>query len=56
MATSFVKFAEDSKVNPDPHPFIEFWRYSHPAAQRRIDFALAYKPWEKGQPNELWKR
>jgi Zn-dependent protease with chaperone function len=55
-ATSEVKFAEDSKVDPRPNRFIEFWRYSHPAAQRRIDFALAYKPWERGQPNELWKR
>lgn len=54
-ATSEVKFAEDSKVNPSPNRFIELWRYSHPAAQRRIDFALQYRPWEKGQPNELWK-
>lgn len=54
-ATSEVKFAEDSKVNPVPNRFIELWRYSHPAAQRRIDFALQYRPWEKGQPNELWK-
>jgi Zn-dependent protease with chaperone function len=53
-ATSEVKFAEDSKVDPQPNRFIEFWRYSHPAAQRRIDFALQYRPWEKGQPNELW--
>jgi Zn-dependent protease with chaperone function len=54
-ATSEVKFAEDSKVNPSPNRFIEFWRYSHPAAQRRIDFALQYRPWETGRPNELWK-
>ncbi len=43
MASSFVKFAEDSKVNPQPHPFIEFWRYSHPSLARRIDFVLHYK-------------
>ena len=53
-ATSEVKFAEDSKVDPRPNAFLEFWRYSHPAPQRRIDFALQYRPWEKGQPNELW--
>src|SRR6266849_323384 len=45
-ASSFVKFAEDSKVDPNPPRFIEWWRYSHPAAQRRIDFALSYRPWE----------
>ena len=45
MASSFVKFAEDSKRDPSPPRFIEWWRYSHPAAQRRIDFALSYRPW-----------
>jgi Zn-dependent protease with chaperone function len=47
MATAFVKLAEDSKRDPDPNAFIEFWRYSHPAINKRIAFALAYKPWEK---------
>lgn len=55
-ASSFVKFAVDSKVNPYPNRFIEFWRYSHPSLARRIDFVLHYKPWEQGKPNELWKR
>ncbi len=56
MASSFVKFAEDSKADPRPPRFIEWWRYSHPSLGRRIDFVLAYKPWEKGQPNQLWRR
>src|SRR5437867_9275350 len=47
MASSFVKFAEDSKHDPNPPRFIEWWRYSHPSDQRRIDFALSYRPWEK---------
>jgi len=55
MASAFVKLSEDSKSNPRPHPFIEFWRYSHPSIARRVEFALAYKPWEKGEPNQLWK-
>ena len=55
MATSFIKFAEDSKVNPSPYPFIEFWRYSHPSLARRIIFVLHYKPWAEGKPNELWR-
>ena len=54
MASSFVKFAEDSKADPRPPRFIEWWRYSHPSLGRRIDFVLAYKPREKGQPNQLW--
>jgi STE24 endopeptidase len=49
-ASAFVKFAEDSKQDPNPPRFIEWWRYSHPAAQRRIDFALRYRPWESGRP------
>jgi len=56
MASSFVKFAEDSKADPRPPRFIEWWRYSHPSLGRRIDFVLAYKPWEKGEPNQLWHR
>ncbi|HEY8848337.1 MAG TPA: M48 family metallopeptidase [Thermoanaerobaculia bacterium] len=47
MASSFVKFAEDSKRDPNPPRFIEWWLYSHPSAQHRIDFALSYKPWQK---------
>ncbi len=40
MATSFVKFAEDSKVNPAPPAFIEWWHYSHPSTNKRIAFCL----------------
>ncbi|MFL6247821.1 MAG: M48 family metallopeptidase [Thermoanaerobaculia bacterium] len=55
FATAFVKFAEDSKRDPSPHPFIKFWLYTHPPIAERIPFALHYKPWEKGQPNQVWK-
>lgn len=55
MATAFVKFAEDSKVDPTPNAFIEFWRYSHPSLTKRIEFVRNYKPWEHGEPNQLWK-
>jgi Zn-dependent protease with chaperone function len=56
FATAFVKMAEDSKREPKPHPFIKFWFYSHPPIAERIPFALAYKPWEKGEPNQMWER
>ena len=46
MATAFIKLAEDTKINPAPHPFMEFWRYSHPSINKRIDFVLHYRPWE----------
>lgn len=55
MASSFVKFAEDSKADPRPPRFIEWWRYSHPSLGRRIDFVMAYHPWETGAPNQLWR-
>jgi STE24 endopeptidase len=49
MARAFVKFAEDSKRDPYPNRFLEFWRYSHPSLGRRIEFALGYRPWEQGK-------
>ena len=55
FATAFVQMAEDSKRDPSPHPFIKFWRYTHPPIAERIPFALQYKPWEKGEPNQVWK-
>ena len=54
-ARAFVKLAEDSKVLPDPHPFIRFWRYSHPTLKERIEFCESYKPWEQGLPNQAWR-
>lgn len=55
MATAFVKLAENAKREPNPHPFIKYWRYSHPPIAERIPFALSYRPWEKGEPNRVWK-
>lgn len=55
FAHAFIKLAEDSKRDPDPPRFMEIWRYSHPAISRRIAFALDYRPWERGEPNRLWK-
>jgi STE24 endopeptidase len=40
MASAFVKLAEDSKGDPSPNAFIEWWCYSHPATDERIAFAL----------------
>jgi len=43
LASSFRKFAEDSKVNPEPSRFIELWHFSHPSTNERIRFALEHK-------------
>ena len=42
MATALVKLAEDSKSIPNPSPFIEWWRYSHPSTDKRIAFVLGW--------------
>ncbi len=52
MATAFRKMAEDSKRDPSPHPFIEYWRYTHPPIAKRIPFALSYRPWERSGRGE----
>jgi STE24 endopeptidase len=49
MAIAFRKMAEDSKRDPSPHPFIKYWRYSHPPIAERIPFALSYRPWVKAE-------
>ncbi len=53
-ARAFVKLAEDSKVLPDPSPFVYFWRYSHPSLASRVVFCRSYRPWEQGRPNSAW--
>lgn len=53
MATAFIKLAENAKIDPRPHPFIEFWRYSHPSIARRIEFVLNYKPQSRPQASGL---
>jgi STE24 endopeptidase len=30
---------------PNPHPYIVFWRYSHPPTGPRMQFAQQYDPW-----------
>jgi STE24 endopeptidase len=45
----FQKLGETSFDDPTPHPFIEFWTYSHPSIADRAAFAKAYNPWTEGQ-------
>lgn len=39
-ARAFIKLAEGSKIDPTPHRFMKFWRYSHPPLSERIELAL----------------
>ena len=45
----FQRLGETSLDDPTPHPFVEFWTYSHPSIAERAAFALAYNPWAPGQ-------
>lgn len=42
-ATSFDKLSVFNLSDPDPHPVIEFWFYSHPALKSRMEFVRAYR-------------
>ncbi len=43
-ATAFDKLAVFNLSDPDPHPFIEFWFYDHPALKKRMEFVRNYHP------------
>jgi STE24 endopeptidase len=45
----FQRLGETSLDDPTPHPFVEFWTYSHPSIAERAAFAQAYNPWAPGQ-------
>lgn len=43
-ATAFDKLGAYNLSDPNPSPIIEFWFYSHPALQKRMEFVRSYKP------------
>lgn len=45
----FQLLGETSLDDPTPHPFVEFWSYSHPSTASRAAFAAAYNPWIAGR-------
>jgi STE24 endopeptidase len=45
----FQRLGETSLDDPTPHPFVEFWTYSHPSIANRAAFAAAYNPWTNGE-------
>jgi STE24 endopeptidase len=53
---TFQVLGENSLEDPTPHPFVEWWSYSHPSIQNRTAFAAAYDPWRAGQRPRYFKR
>lgn len=53
---AFDVLGENSLVDPNPNPFIEFWTYNHPAIGRRAAFAKAYDPWAPGMEPKYFKK
>jgi STE24 endopeptidase len=45
----FQRLGETSLDDPTPHPFVEFWTFSHPSTAERAAFAAAYNPWKAGE-------
>lgn len=43
-AISFDKLSVYNLSDPDPHPLIEFWFYSHPSLKSRMEFVRNYRP------------
>lgn len=49
-AHAFQKLGEKSLAYPNPSPLYVLWASDHPPIAERIRFALAYQPWNVGQP------
>jgi len=47
-AHSFQVLGEESLDDPTPHPWVEFWTFSHPSIAARKAFAAQYDPWVSG--------
>jgi Zn-dependent protease with chaperone function len=48
-ASAFQKLGEKGLTYPDPHPAFVLWAFDHPPLKDRLQFALAYRPWEQGR-------
>jgi STE24 endopeptidase len=51
-AAAFQRLGEVGLSDPNPSPFIEFWRYDHPSVGSRVRFSAEYDPWSKGEPRK----
>jgi Zn-dependent protease with chaperone function len=53
---AFQLLGEESLDDPTPHPFVEFWTFSHPSIASRAAFAAAYDPWARGAQPKYFKK
>jgi STE24 endopeptidase len=56
MLKGFQLMGENSLDDPTPHPFVEFWTFSHPSTASRAAFAAAYNPWTEEQHPKYFQR
>ncbi|MCK4461090.1 MAG: M48 family metalloprotease, partial [candidate division Zixibacteria bacterium] len=42
-AIAFDKLSVFNLSDPDPHPLIEFWFYTHPSLKERMEFVRTYR-------------
>jgi len=54
-ARAFQILGEVDLADPNPNSFIKLWLYDHPPLAERVDYALTYDPWTKGQAPEFVK-
>ena len=54
-ARAFLELARGNKSDPEPAGWVKWFLYTHPPLGERIRFALEYRPWERGEPNRLYR-
>lgn len=54
-ARAFLQLAQNNRSDPEPSPWVRTMFYTHPPLGERIRFALGYRPWEQGLPNQLYR-
>jgi Zn-dependent protease with chaperone function len=50
VAGAFVKLQRENLTYPFPERWVVLLRSSHPPLGERVEFANAYRPWERGEP------
>lgn len=53
---AFQVLGENSLVDPEPNPFVEFWTGSHPSLASRAAFARSYDPWRPGEQPKYFRK
>ena len=54
-ARAFIKLGNQNKSNPEPAKVLEWMEYSHPPLIDRVRYAIRYRPWEEGKPNQKFE-